>query len=207
LALKGSQDRFDQLQGRSQADRIDALTRTGQALDPHAPQLAASVRQVAASKEQYLLDHYPRNPVPPTGMGPPAPYKPSKAELARYGVIDRAVHQPLTLLEDFRQNRLSPDAVQAVKVTSPQIYQQIVGEVQQQLAELKKPLSYAKQTQASLLFGAPLSYNLKMFPRQQSQFNGQKTNGPQAPQRTRVTGLAKVKIADRAPGIGEVESE
>lgn len=201
--MVGAEARLEVMRSRTDADsQAKHLADLTLPISTHAPTLAAHIQSVIAQKQNYLLSVAPQSKVTPTGMGPPPPYKPSPAELAKYQRIERAVWDPQSVLVDISKNRATPETIQALRATSPELYKAYGQEIQQQLATLSKPVDYKRQQQLSMYFGAPASTAMAMLPRQQATF----APTPPAPVKQggpRAEGLDHLNLASRAAPGGQ----
>lgn len=213
-SLEGHAERLDSARQReadqdAQIDHLSALTRN---LAPHAPQLANAVQMTTQAKEQFLLQAAPKDPRAPNPMAPPAKYVPSPAEQARYERVERAVMHPESLVVDLKAGRVSPEAIAAVRATSPALYSQMVGELQQRIADRVasgKAIAPAQQTQIDIFMGQAVSQGMQMSGRQQAMFAASPAAPPTSASgtgRTRVTGLANLDGASRAAPPSAQES-
>jgi len=71
------------------------------------------------------------------------------------------VHDPLSILEDLKHNRLSRDTVDAVQENYPKLYQQIQTEIVQHISTMKDRMPYEKRVQLGKLFGVPTDPTLE----------------------------------------------
>lgn len=143
---------------------VDATPTMGRTM----PTVAVLAQQKAQAQQQYLAAQLPRSTQQPSGLPGEPKWQASDIELARYERISRAVEQPLTLLHDLADGRLSGDAVRAVQSVWPELYQHITAEVHAALAERTERVPYAQRLQLSLLLGTPLDPSLKMLPQLQA---------------------------------------
>ena len=124
-------------------------------LATHAPGLATATSTALAADIQYL-----QSKMPPQHEGPsvqPQFSKPrvSDADIAKFGKILRALDKPLSVLDDMARNKLSRDAVEAVKARRPELFQQMQAEVVKQVSDAKSKLPYDKRVQLGILFDVP----------------------------------------------------
>lgn len=176
-----------------------ALTQqVNQKLGPRLAQDAPTVAQAASAKTaaqvQFLQSKIPRDPNAQYSMGQ-SNWKPSQDQLAKFARYKRAVDDPMSVIADMRNGRLTPEAVEALRVTAPQIYQQVLSTAMVQ-ASHKKP-TYHGTVQLSMLSGKAMTRSLAT-PMQFAR--------PQMPQQHVNTGqLAKANFAGRIqPQFGKV---
>lgn len=93
----------------------------------------------------------------------------------------RAASNPTSVLDDLRNHKLTPEAVEALRATSPRLYKQIQEELLDQVAGSGKRLSYGQQVQLSMMFGVPLDDTLRpdFVKRMQGSYPQQQTGGEQ----------------------------
>lgn len=125
-------------------------------LHQHAPQVAAQMVAASTRAAQYLASVAPKDPRPPSPM-PQRTYVPSDTERQRYEAAERAVTQPLSVLNDLRRYTVTPATVQALKTTHPDLYGRMCSELRDSLTRQTQPLPVALQTQVDLFLGVPVS--------------------------------------------------
>ena len=122
-----------------------------------APQSAERLAEKATAAASFLLNKAPK---PPPGYGagltPQAPWEPTPTELSRYDRYARAVHSPLSVLDDLSAGVLSAEAVEAMRVVYPRLYADASVLLREQLAALKVDLPHATKQQISLFLGTPV---------------------------------------------------
>lgn len=84
----------------------------------------------------------------------------SKSEIAKFERYVRAVEEPLSVIEDLKEGRMSPEAVEALKAVYPQMFAQIQQSVLQRIADNKQPVSQQAKLQLGLLLGIPTTPSL-----------------------------------------------
>jgi hypothetical protein len=172
------------------------LAASTSALQPHAPDTAAHMQQRLLAREQKLAQTMPKSPTPPDPLGQkPQPYHPAPAELARWERVHRAVLHPLSLVDDLRTSRVTPESVDAVRETSPAMYGEMVRQLQGKLAQHKEPIPYTQRLQISLFLGQPVSAAQNMIPPQLSP--RQATGGDQMPLRN-ASAMTQLSGANRS---------
>jgi hypothetical protein len=145
-----------------QLAQLEAATK---GIQPHAPGTAGVIQQSLLAREKYLSDHAPRSPLPPDPLGQKqTPYHPTPSELAKFERIHRAVTQPLSLADDLRHGTVTPEAVDAVRSTSPALYGEMSRQLLQKLADNQHPLDYGQRMQISIFLGRPVAYSQQLTP-------------------------------------------
>ena len=120
----------------------------------HAPAVAAAVLSTSVRGAQFLASK-----APPTGTsssltpqfehrGLPAAVR---MKFARYA---SAVEDPMSVLDDLAQGRLSMEGVESLRIVYPRIYSDATAQILEQMVDLKKPLPYATRLQVGLFLGA-----------------------------------------------------
>lgn len=131
------------------------LAATTAPLQGASPTLVQRVQQQAMTGAQFL-----QSKVPPAAPGSLTPQfdkdRTSASDKSKWLRYVRAVDDPMSVLHDMSDGKITREGVEALKTVYPLIYGQVQEEVQRSLAGLTKPLDYAKKAQlASLLGVAP----------------------------------------------------
>lgn len=128
-----------------------------QHLAMHAPKTSMAMAGASARAVQYLHENAPRDQGNARSVQPQL-QKPvySDTEVAAYARRVSAVENPLSLLDEMRHNRLTPEAVDAVKHVYPEIFAQMQSKVQEIVSQAKEKIPYDKIVQMSVLFQTPL---------------------------------------------------
>ena len=98
----------------------------------------------------------------PTGLQAPTPFAPalppSRQQMQQWLSRFRAVQNPTSILDDLSENKLTPEAVDAVKTVYPETFADIQQQVMDRLSKLdangKRP-SFANRVQLGLLLDMP----------------------------------------------------
>jgi hypothetical protein len=117
-----------------------------------APKTAASVMATIQRGNAFLLSKLP--PVPTNGnqLTPQFGTQPAaRAAAEEYARYDRAVYEPATVLDDLARGTLTPQAVEALRVVHPEMYEDLRSVAQVACAELKNPLPYSHRVRLSVL--------------------------------------------------------
>jgi hypothetical protein len=126
------------------------------------PALRQQVAAIAMKKMAYLNSKMPRGPS--TGaVGTPhaKEYVPSDLELAKFARIVDAVENPEKILKNMGSMRLTPSEAHAVRDVYPTMYERIRVSIVETLASSKKPLSYQKLSQLSILWDLPVHSSMR----------------------------------------------
>lgn len=132
---------------------VDSMAgRLGDLAD-HAPTVSASASALQARIVGFLASKIPAGQQP-TDVLQPHLAKPrvSDQEMARFMRYSRAAEQPLTLVSDLENGRVTREAVEAVKTLYPSIYDSIRQRVGEELATAKTVVPYQKQLALGILF-------------------------------------------------------
>lgn len=127
---------------------IKSTARLGQA----APNIAAATQVTMTRAIQFLASK-----VPPgaenlnTTGGLKREYQPSSLDIAKFERYIEAIDNPLSLLDDLNSNTLTREKVEAVRVVYPSLYQEMVTDITNSIAEMEEPLSYQKRAQLAVL--------------------------------------------------------
>ena len=122
----------------------------------HAPLTAAAVASKAATITANIAANTPRNQPREASLTPHLDQRRvSEADMAKSARYTAAALKPMSVFADMRGDRLSTDAVRALKDNHPGIYTQIRTTVIEKCADQKKPVPYEKRIQMGKLFGFP----------------------------------------------------
>jgi hypothetical protein len=129
------------------------------ALEDAPPDVAAVIQgQLNASSRatQYLLSLVPQssntvNTLTPQAEGP----RMTKTDVDTLVTAARVVADPLSVLQSMEAGTITKVEVDALRATSPEFYEQLVGSIQGQLSALEEPLPYKETVQLSILLGIP----------------------------------------------------
>jgi hypothetical protein len=175
------------------------------------PGVAEALERKAITAAQFLQSKMPggmKDPLSPVIKGAVAP-----AEIAKWKRYERAVNDPLTVIEDLKKGTLGREGVEALQAVYPQMYAELAGKVEGEVAELiakGTPPTYEQRRTLGMLLGRPLDPSLqpRFVGRYQSLFQQPPaTSGgrgaPDAPsvQPAKAPSLAS-PLASRADHIG-----
>lgn len=153
------------------------------------PDLQQAISNTSVQAINFLQAKAPKNPFEGSMFQSKMKWKPSDAELSKFNRYLKAASDPFSILADLEQGVLTSEAVEAVQVVYPQIYQQIVTQTINSVGEVQD-IPFAKQLQLSLLLNQPLTnaQDIQMMQRLQSgaQAAGQMEQAQQqAPKKTK----------------------
>lgn len=128
------------------------LAKSFEPLYSHAPQLAQAATAATQRANSYLASKIPSGAVS-VNIFSPAKYETaiSDEDLHKFATAWNTVNNPLAILDDIRDNMLTVEQVEAVKVVYPELFQQIQLKVREQLTKLKEPPPYSTRLQLDLL--------------------------------------------------------
>lgn len=147
------------------------------------PSLAQKVAGVMMQKLQYAFDVMPKRlPVGTASDGYDRWEPPASAIHAWAKVVDVVLH-PTKIMDDLKAGRLTQQAVDAVRATSPETFSAIQQALWSRVAEIRKELPYTRQIGLSLMFDRPFTTTMEpaFIAASQSHFIPQ-GNGPQPSQ-------------------------
>lgn len=149
-------------QASSSPDRVaDRVSRSMGDLSTQAPKTAAAIVQTTMTGLAYLSSLLPPTRADKFSLQPQLDTRnPSDVEIARFMRAAQAVDNPLMVLQEAKQGKLSRDHVDAVKTVYPALYEEMKGKIFEQLVTSKKKLSYAQQVQMSILLDQPTNRTL-----------------------------------------------
>lgn len=136
------------------ADRQARLEASTAGLDDVAPGLGAAIRAKTTLASDFLASKLPK--VPQRQSLQPHLEKerlPSPEEARRYLRYERAVSDPLSILEDARKGKLTVEAVEAVSTLYPRLLQAVRGQLMAEAAQKKERFSRQQRVQFDLLLG------------------------------------------------------
>jgi hypothetical protein len=189
-------------QVRSQLERETAWMAT------NAPRARESAINTTLRQLDYLNRHMPTGLAAPTPFAPALP--PSRQQMQQWLSRFRAVQNPLSLLDDLAANKLTPEAVDAVRTVYPETYADIAGKVMDRLTKLdakgERP-SYANRIQLGLLLDMPT--DPLMAPQVMQAVQGQYASQPDAVRQGQAPQAPRRKAPNIAKGYrsGSEETE
>ncbi len=153
--FRAASDRLTEL--TANPDRLTASTaKVAGGFAESTPAVADALAQKQLAALQYLQATMPRAPEAPAPFaGKLSPWKPSRAELARWEGRVEVVTDPMAAFRHLRQGTLMPEHVETLKTVWPKLHEAMVRRVVQAAAAPDAPsLSRAARAQVALLTGA-----------------------------------------------------
>ena len=131
-------------------------------LSQHAPQLAQAFQQRQQQVTAYLTQNLPQDPLKENAILPSKTgYIPSDQELSSFNRRVQAANNPMQVLENIRQNTVSPEEIETLKTLNPGIFQKLQTSVIDGIVNGKSDLSYQKKIQLGTLLNIPTDYSLR----------------------------------------------
>lgn len=128
----------------------------------NAPKIAAAFAVTSATAVNFLASKAPKMPESGNLLQPQfTKPKASDSALSKFSRYFDAVENPLMVLKHAAEGNLSREGIEALKAVYPNMYEQMRIEVQKQLPDLKKPLTWEQQKQLSILLDVPASATLE----------------------------------------------
>lgn len=123
------------------------------------PEVSAYIMESAMRGIAYLSATLPRYELDPLNPGR-VDFIPSMAEIDAFLARFRAVEDPISVLEDTVDGTVEPEAVEAVQVVYPRLYNEMVAGVQEVIQEHKKEVPYQVRLHLGILYGTPTDASL-----------------------------------------------
>lgn len=121
-----------------------------------APKVAAQVAMKDQQRIRYLDSVAPRPSSPQNALIPQMDtlrYK--DADVNRWLRTKALVYNPTLIVDELNRGTINKSDVDAVKATSPKLFDAVLGHVKDQLADPKTKVPYAKRIRLGILFGFP----------------------------------------------------
>lgn len=139
--------------------RIEKIT---QGLYDNAPNISGSFQQSMVRATQFLHSQVPTLPEPLPMAAKPVM---NQAAIEKFQRALGAVHDPVEVMRKIRTGGLTREEVMAVQQVYPKLYQQMVGQLTQQMVDYqakkdKPPLPYQTKLGLSKFLGQPLDHSM-----------------------------------------------
>ncbi len=125
-----------------------------------APETASQLTLKNGLIAKYLSDHMPK-PITVNTPFKQVKWTPSDQELSRFERRVHAIQNPLSVVDDLVNGTLTTEAIDAVKVVYPKLFENIPGRVMQYFMDNPQTVSYNNRIKLSLLLDMPLDDALK----------------------------------------------
>lgn len=127
-----------------------------------APGTATGLVAARVRARDFLLEKAPRELLGDDPLQPhlkrPVPSRPELEKFARYM---RTVDDPLSVLDDLNDGRLSKEQVEALRVVYPAVYADLEKRIVEKLTDSTERVPYLKRVQLGLLLGIPTDKSLQ----------------------------------------------
>ena len=120
-----------------------------------APKLAEQARAKRSAQLAFIISKSPINPRAgqPVIPGITREWQPADSQLATFDRYLKAVNDPMSILDDMEQGKLTSEQVETMQTLFPRMFEEVRASVMQKLASNRDPLPYGKRVALSLLFG------------------------------------------------------
>lgn len=132
-----------------------------QSLSDAAPKIAGALQQKAVTAASFLASKLPAEQHGSLLNLGKKDYEPSDAEVAKWMRYERAVRDPQSIMKDLDSGKLTVESVEAMKAVYPQMYQNIVMNLTEHLADIRESVPYDKRIQLGMLFNVPTDATLE----------------------------------------------
>ncbi len=169
---------------------MDKLSEYTKPLFDIAPNTATALSTKMAQAAQFLISKLPAQE--PSSPGTP-PYRPSQTELSLFNRYYTAVEKPLDVLKQVQHGTLTPEAIEALQMVHPKLYNLMKNEMLEKVIE-GKDISYQRRLMMSMFLQQDLSNSLKSQNIASAQIAGAPSpqQGGANPKRGNQTGLGKI---------------
>lgn len=150
---------------RMAASNPEAVSRAVYAsLGPSVEVAPRAARATAAAANRAVMFLASKLPPTPPSRNPLQPHldtpSVSDAEMARFMRYADAVESPAKVLDELEKGTVSREAVEALRVVYPRLYEQIRGEIMARVGEMQEQLAYSDRIQLGILFDVPTDASL-----------------------------------------------
>ena len=172
--VKAYHDRIHEL-NKVMADPMKARTRIHARLGvirQHDMKLADQLETLAMKKLMFLHDKAPKNP----RMGSmfdknrETNYQPSDMEIAKWAKYIKAADDPMSVIDDINESRVTHEAVETMRTLYPEMYQQIQVQMIESIPQMREDLPYKERLQLSIFFQVPVDSSLNIVSQLQENF-------------------------------------
>lgn len=178
---------------------LNHLSDNTEALYAAAPNVTQGIHNSMIAGVQFLNS---KMPIPTDEMALSPEWQPSKSQMFKYQIYYRAVNDPLSVLEDVKNDAVTSESIEALQAVSPKLLQEMRQEVLGHMTpDEAKKLPYASKLSIAKFLGQPLDQNMLPASIMASQvsLNGPNLSSEQAPGMGKTTqgGLKQLKVASR----------
>jgi hypothetical protein len=135
----------------------EKVAKSAENLMDHAPQTAAALMAKEHQIMQFLYEKLPKNPDSSLDATLGDGYQPNDFEHAKFRRYYAAAMNPMSVLDDMENNRVSKEAVETVQVLYPNLYDKMLTSLIDRIGELGTKLRYQDKISLSHLFNMPVT--------------------------------------------------
>ena len=137
---------------------IQRMAATTQGMNVFAPGITTHVSEKAMKGIQFLYKKAPM--VQEDFFGKKIP--PSQYEMRKWAKYMKAVHQPMSVIEEFsKDGTVNPEGLEVLREIYPELHTKAVDSVIQLLPKLQKELTHEARVQLTLAFGIPVEKTMR----------------------------------------------
>lgn len=171
-----------------------------EAIDKTMPNFSQSVQYSITASSQFLYSKIPR---PASHFMLSGPWEPSAKQKQEFNKYYDVVNNPLDILKQVKTGSVTHESLEAVQATHPDLLNEMRTQVLKEMSpENTKGLSYRVKMSLAKFLGQPLDSSMlpSVIISNQLALNGPPSPNGMSPknQRSTQSGLAKLKIANRA---------
>lgn len=176
-----------------------------------APKITGHLTERAVTATRFLHEKAPRPPVHTDTALPfraKSAWEPAPLDLARWARYVAAVEDPMSVLDDMQDGRITPEGVEALRAIYPALYDEVLQSFTRRYDEMQDDLPYSQRVSLSALFGVPFDETMRpgFMATIQASYDSQQEpeqSGPASAVRPTASGLGKLQTADRAQTSSE----
>ncbi len=157
-AFRRRQEELNEMVGNPEAlakDLEDKLNGVAE-VDPN---LARQMALQTARKLQFIHSKMPQSPT--AGLGQLDLWHPSETAIAKWARYIRAAEDPISVLKDMREGRLSHEAAETVAVVYPEVYDTTKLQLMEIMSEVDT-VPYRQRQQVGILYNAAVDYSQQL---------------------------------------------
>ena len=173
------------------------------AIAQDAPNVAAALQRSLQAQAQYLAKRLPvEKPASPLQPGLKGLSRASDAQIEHFARHMAAIESPQETLDAIARGTATPEAIQAVKETSPALFAQVqqrVADEIERMTEAGEELPYPARVRVSVLLGIPADNSMRpeFIRTVQTHYTQTRGQQPSAPQPPRPTNAGSKLRTDR----------
>lgn len=142
---------------------IDRLAKNSTRMAKAAPNTADQINQAAVRSVMFLASKMPKD-IHSNNIYSnlsKREYEPSDIELSKFEKYMEAIENPMSVLTDLENGKLSREKVEALKVVYPNIYNNIRIKTLEQIENSQEKMAYQKRIQLGILMDIPTDASLE----------------------------------------------